>query len=145
MKKSVFGASAVAAAVASMCWVSAASADPVFNWQTVVNNGDTVPTTSKNFNSYNQPSINDAGLVVFRGALAGRARGQGPATGIFTRDMVTPGNPIVPVATRGDDDSRPPTPSPTPGRRHLTNSHPSRGSMPSPAPWPSVGSRRRLW
>jgi len=100
LKKSVFRASAMAAAVASVCWVSAASADPVFNWQTVVNNGDTVPTTEKNFNSYNQPSINDAGLVVFRARSSGQG-GQGPATGIFTRDMATPGNPILPVATRG--------------------------------------------
>ena len=72
------------------------------DWTTVVNNDDLVPTTDpKNFNSYNQPSINDAGVVVFRARSAGRAR-QGPATGIFTRDMATPGNPIVPVAMRGD-------------------------------------------
>lgn len=104
MKKSMFRASAVAAAVAGVCWVSAASAGPVFQWATVVNNADAVPTTdpSKNFNSYNQPSINDAGLVVFRARSQGGQGGQGPATGIFTRDMATPGNPIVPVAMRGD-------------------------------------------
>ncbi len=80
-----------------------AHATPIFNWETVVNNGDAVPTTDpvKNFNSYNQPSINDAGLVVFRARSSGQG-GQGPATGIFTRDMATPGNPIVPIAMRGD-------------------------------------------
>ena len=80
-------------------------ADPIVNpfvsWKTVVNNADTVPTTGKYFNSYNQPSINDAGLVVFRARSSGQG-GQGPATGIFTREMATPGNPINPVAMRGD-------------------------------------------
>ena len=90
-------------AVAGLHMVPAHAA-PIFNWETVVNNGDPVPTTDpvKNFNSYNQPSINDAGLVVFRARSSGQG-GQGPATGIFTRDMATPGNPIVPVAMRGDE------------------------------------------
>jgi hypothetical protein len=90
-------------AVAGLHMVPAHAA-PIFNWETVVNNADPVPTTNpvKNFNSYNQPSINDAGLVVFRARSSGQG-GQGPATGIFTRDMATPGNPIVPVAMRGDE------------------------------------------
>lgn len=90
-------------AVAGLHMVPAHAA-PIFNWETVVNNADAVPTTDpvKNFNSYNQPSINDAGLVVFRARSSGQG-GQGPATGIFTRDMATPGNPIVPVAMRGDE------------------------------------------
>ncbi len=75
-------------------------AAPVLAWETVVNNSYLVPDTTKYFNSYNQPSINDAGLVVFRARSSGQG-GQGPATGIFTRDMATPGNPIVPVAVRG--------------------------------------------
>lgn len=80
------------------------NAAPLSTWQTVVNNADTVPTTdpSKTFNSYNQPSISDEGVVVFRARSQGGEGGQGPATGIFTRDMATPGNPIVPVAMRGD-------------------------------------------
>jgi hypothetical protein len=78
------------------------AADPFpLPWQTVVNNGDPIPTTAKNFNAYNQPSINDAGLVVFRARSQGGQGGQGPATGIFTRDMSGPGNPITPVAMRG--------------------------------------------
>lgn len=79
-----------------------AEAGPIGAWQTVVNNADLVPTTTKNFNGYNQPSINDAGLVVFRARSQGGQGDQGPATGIFTRDMATPGNPINPVAMRGD-------------------------------------------
>lgn len=81
-----------------------AEAGPIGAWRTVVNNADAVPNTdpAKNFNSYNQPSINDAGQVVFRARSQGGQGGQGPATGIFTRDMATPGNPIVPVAVRGD-------------------------------------------
>ena len=40
--------------------------------------------------------------MVFRARSSGQG-GQGPATGIFTRDMATPGNPIIPVAMRGDE------------------------------------------
>lgn len=85
------------------CSMGTAYAAPGFDWETVVNNGDLVPTTEKNFNSYNQPSINDAGLVVFRARSQGGDGGQGPTTGIFSRDMAAPGNPIVPVALRGDE------------------------------------------
>lgn len=68
-------------------------------WQTVVNNGDLIPQTdpSKNFNSYNQPSINDSGVAVFR------ARAQGGAGhGVFTRDMSVPNSPINVLAMRGE-------------------------------------------
>ncbi|MEA5533233.1 hypothetical protein [Crocosphaera sp. XPORK-15E] len=70
-----------------------------FNFNTVVNNGDLVPDTDRLFNSYNPPSVNSNGLVVFRG----RSQGGGgqPATGIFTRNMNSPGANILPVATRG--------------------------------------------
>lgn len=37
----------------------------------IVNNGDVIPGTGSVFNAYNQPSINEEGLVVFR------ARGRG--------------------------------------------------------------------
>ena len=51
------------------------------DWTTVVNNDDLVPTATKNFNSYNQPSINDAGLVVFRARSSGQGgRGRPPAS-----------------------------------------------------------------
>jgi hypothetical protein len=83
-------------AVAGLPMTSAYAA-PIFNWETVVNNGVAIPTAdpSKNFNSYNQPSINDAGLVVFRA----RAQG-GVGHGIFTRDMSVSNAPINVLAMR---------------------------------------------
>lgn len=43
-------------------------------WTTVVNNGDVMPGTADTlFNSYNQPSINAKGLVVFRARSKGGA------------------------------------------------------------------------
>ncbi len=65
----------------------APSAD--LNWQAVVNNGVTVPGDTRKFNSYNQPSVNINGLVVFRArSTAGKSGGE-PAHGIFIRDMTT--------------------------------------------------------
>jgi len=79
--------------------VASAYAAPIFNWETVVNNGDPIPTLvpSKTFNSYNQPSINDAGLVVFRA----RAKG-GAGHGIYTRDMSVSNAPINVLAIRDE-------------------------------------------
>lgn len=79
------------------------SATPILSFQTVVNNADLVPGTEKNFNSYNQPSVNDSGLVVFRARSQGGQPGGQPASGVFTRDMSSAGNPIVPIAVRGDE------------------------------------------
>lgn len=90
---------AVSAAVASIFACSAAHAGVTFHWSTVVNNNVLFPDDTRNFNSYNQPSVNDAGVVVFRARTQG-GNGQ-PATGVLTRDMSTPGNPIVPIALRG--------------------------------------------
>jgi hypothetical protein len=50
-----------------------------FNWSTVVNNGDLMPTDActadptncRTFNSYNQPSVNVNGLVVIRARSRG--------------------------------------------------------------------------
>lgn len=57
-----------------------------FEWQTVVNNGDTVPPAHvKKYNSYNQPSVNRNGLVVFRARSKGGP--QGRESGIYTRQM----------------------------------------------------------
>lgn len=55
-------------------------------WRTVVNNGDSIPGTDVFFNSYNQPSINTSGLVVFRGRGRGGEGGE-PPRGIYARDM----------------------------------------------------------
>lgn len=88
--------------------VSTANAAPRITWATVVNNTYVAPDSSKNFFSYNQPSINDDGLVVFR-ARAKSLRGEGgntgkagePIRGIFTRDMSVAGSPITPLAING--------------------------------------------
>lgn len=78
-----------------------ATASSIFSFTTVANNGDFIPDSNRNFNSYNQPSVNSYGLVVFRARSQG---GQGqPITGIFTRDMadlINPG-PIFSLTTRG--------------------------------------------
>ncbi len=86
----------------------ASSAGPILQWQTVVNNGYFAPgSTTDKFFSYNQPSVNDAGLVVFRarakpptGAGGGGGAGE-PTRGVFTRDMSIAAQPIVPVAVSG--------------------------------------------
>jgi hypothetical protein len=70
-----------------------------FTFETVVNNGDLIPETNRYFNSYNPPSVNNEKLVVFRARSQG---GQGqPATGIFSRNINNPSNPIIPIMTRG--------------------------------------------
>ncbi|HUX44898.1 MAG TPA: hypothetical protein VMV57_09120 [Terracidiphilus sp.] len=66
---------------------------PVSSWQIVVNNGIPVPGDARKFNSYNQPSINVNGLVVFRGRSKGGESGE-PAHGVFLRDMSL-GTPIT--------------------------------------------------
>ncbi|MBI1199911.1 MAG: PEP-CTERM sorting domain-containing protein [Phenylobacterium sp.] len=87
------------AATTCLLGASAAHAGTPLNWSTVVNNNTQFPGDTRNFNSYNQPSVNNAGLVVFRARTQG---GSGsPASGILTRDMSSPGNPIVPIITRG--------------------------------------------
>lgn len=85
-----------------------ANALPNITWSTVVNNSYTAPDSTRSFFSYNQPSINDDGLVVFR-ARAKAATGEGgstggegqPIRGIFTRDMSIAGSPINPLAING--------------------------------------------
>eukprot|EP00804_Cyclotella_cryptica_P017878 CCRYP_001267-RD/>CCRYP_001267-RD protein AED:0.03 eAED:0.03 QI:6222/1/1/1/0.63/0.58/12/127/714 len=82
----------------------------VSTWLTVVNNNNSIPDTEvyggKYFGSYNAPSVNSFGLVVFRARsvgggnegggggeaeISGRRRlaetGHGPSTGVFVRDM----------------------------------------------------------
>lgn len=89
----------------------AAQAEPVYTWQTVVNNTVQIPGTTRNFNSYNQPSVNDAGLVVFRARSQGGQPGGEPTSGIFTRDMAVPGSPINTVMSRT---TIAPVPAPSP-------------------------------
>lgn len=88
---------------------TAAHATPTFSWTTVVNNGTLAPdvTTGAQFFSYNQPSVNNGGLVVFRararppvGEGGGGGGGIGePVRGIFTRDMSTAGSPVLTIAS----------------------------------------------
>ncbi len=63
---------------------TAAGPARTFTWTTIVNNGDVIPGTTKTlFNSYNQPSVNDSGVVVFsaRSKAAGSGRGGGNGHG----------------------------------------------------------------
>lgn len=63
---------------------SAAQAD---EWEVVANNATEIPNTDpvRYFNSYNPPSINNDGLVVFRARSTGQQ--QGPVSGVYTRSM----------------------------------------------------------
>lgn len=74
--------------------LSAASADNLptnVGWGKIVNNQSVIPgTDAKPFNSYNQPSLNTAGYVVFRA----RAKGPQPMSGIYARNMLAPGETI---------------------------------------------------
>ena len=82
------------------CSVAAAQADThEVRWRTTVNHAQLVPGTSVFFNSYNQPAINEQGLVVFRARSTG-SQGQ-PETGIYTRDMSTAGAVAAVFTRRG--------------------------------------------
>lgn len=78
-------------AVALALTAATAQAAPLLSWEVVVNNADTVPGSTRLFNSYSPPSVNDDGLVVFRGRTRGGQQAGEPLTGIFARDMATPG------------------------------------------------------
>jgi hypothetical protein len=80
---------------------SSTTAPVVFNWEVVVNNGVYVPDgpCPRRFNSYNQPSVNVDGLVVFRGRSKGGTC-QRPAHGVFTRDMAVGDSLVVTVFDR---------------------------------------------
>lgn len=74
-------------------------------WSTVVNNGQLMPNSTKFFNSYNQPSLNERGLVAFRARSKGP---QQPTRGIYTVDLLDPMRPVGFVA---DVDSEVPDPN----------------------------------
>lgn len=65
-------------------------------WSTVVNNLDDIPGMEIKFNSYNQPSINSHGFMVFRA----RSKGADHVSGIFTRDLASNGSVITMVIDR---------------------------------------------
>jgi len=81
-----------AALASPAAWAQAAP--PV--WSTVVNIADTMPGTASPFNSFNQPSVNAAGLVVMRARGKGSQGGGEPMRGIYARQMgAVPGDVAV--------------------------------------------------
>lgn len=69
------------------------------DWQTVVNNKTSIPDASGLlFNSYNQPSVSNRGMVVFKGQSKADS---GPIIGIFTRDMSSGNLPVRELTGRG--------------------------------------------
>ena len=96
--RSLFVTVGVAAIAAT---AAAAPPTPTFDWATVVNNTDLMPPLAvRNFNSYNQPSVNVDGLVVIRARSRGGPPLGQPTHGIYTRDMSTAGNPIISILDR---------------------------------------------
>ncbi len=80
----VFGATLLVV-VGVLAPVAGAAPPAAPEWHVVANNGDLLPGTSKTFNSYNPPSVNQDGLVVFRA----RSRGPQPMSGIYLRDVAS--------------------------------------------------------
>jgi len=79
---------AVGAATMAATAAAAPKSEPTFDWTTVVNNTDLMPPLEvRNFNSYNQPSVNVDGLVVIRARSRGGPPLGQPTHGIYTRDM----------------------------------------------------------
>lgn len=95
----------VAAALSASVSVIALAAPPetpAFSWSTVINNNDQMPGAApgRTFNSYNQPSVNEKGLVVVRARSRGGPPFGPPTHGIYTRDMRRAGTPIVRILDR---------------------------------------------
>ena len=94
-----FNKPCLAVTIVGLCCIGAeATAAPpeVEQWSIVANNGYDAPGSAmpgsealRKFNSYNPPSINASGLVVFRARSTGQQ--QGPFSGVFLRDLDTLG------------------------------------------------------
>lgn len=97
--------------------------DIKFNWRTVVDNNTSPPgIASEKFFSYNQPSLNDGALVVFRGRAKSPTGGQGggePTRGVFIRNMSWNNGPIKVIAS-----TTPPT-DVVPAPNNITNPKPA--------------------
>jgi len=92
-----------AATMAATALPAAAAPKPKagFDWVTVVNNTDLMPPLEvRNFNSYNQPSVNVDGLVVIRARSRGGPPLGQPTHGIYTRDMAVEDSAIVSILDR---------------------------------------------
>lgn len=67
-----------------------------FDWASVVNNNDLMPPLGvRNFNSYNQPSVNVLGQVVIRARSRGGPPLGPPTHGIYLRDMSDTDSEII--------------------------------------------------
>jgi hypothetical protein len=85
----------VAAAILIATASAAPKSEPGFEWVTVVNNNVLMPPLEvRNFNSYNQPSVNVDGLVVFRARSRGGPPLGPPSHGTYLRDMSSPDSPV---------------------------------------------------
>lgn len=93
---------AISASLVAIFGITSAMAAPTLQWSTVVNNATLAPDANGlRFFSYNQPSVNDAGLVAFRGrARAPTGNGGGePLRGVFTRDMSVANTSVTTIAS----------------------------------------------
>jgi hypothetical protein len=88
--------SLVALAVATAAY--AGDPAPFTQWKPIATSRELIPGTEVAFSSFNQPSINHHGAVVFRA----RGRGPGePMRGVFLRRMGAVDQPIEVIALRG--------------------------------------------
>ncbi len=85
-------------------------------WSSVANNGQLMPGSTKFFNSYNQPSVNADGLVVFRARSKGPSQ---PVRGIYAVHLAEPGRPIRTVAAVGQEVPAPNNTETPPGSGEL--------------------------
>ena len=102
MRRTAPNGAALAAVIFVATGTASAGGPP---WVKVVNNGQLMPNSTKLFNSYNQPSLNARGLVVFRARSKGP---QQPTRGIYTVDALDAGLPVSLVL---DVDSEVPQPN----------------------------------
>lgn len=86
---------------------SSSDAVKVLKWRTVANIADSIPGTQTPFSSFNQPSINNRGLVAFRARSKGPSQ---PIRGIFVRNVTRSKAPITTIA---DTNSTVPAPNNT--------------------------------
>lgn len=75
-----------------------------YSWEVAVNNGDIAPSINgtATFRSYNQPSQNEDGVLVFRARAAAASGGGGPQVeGVYYLDQPS-GAPVQKLFERGD-------------------------------------------
>ena len=79
------------------------SAQADLAWQVAVNNGTTAPgkAATATFRSYNQPSTNDAGVMVFRARAAVTSGGGPQVEGVYYLDFAGAGS-VLKLFERGD-------------------------------------------